>query len=113
MINRKEIKINEGTKGILVYCKKEGLSSSLGWLVLIKNVRKDMHILRISRYMSYEIAEKRTHFDNGREGSWGAITGYKFYEPTMGEKKFIVNQLAKRGFKFVPILNKLIKRKIV
>ena len=113
MIHRKEININEGTKGILVYCKKEELPSSFGWLVLIKNVRKDGHILRISRYISYEKSEKRTHFDNGHEASWGAITGYKFYEPTRDEKKFIVNQLTKRGFKFVPILNKLIRRKNV
>ena len=114
MINRKEIIISEGTKGILVYCNPKNLTPSHEWLVLISYVDKiAAHSLRIYRYMSYNITLNEIHFDAGYEATWGKGDGYEFYEPTEEEKKFIVSQLTKKGYKFVPILNKVIKRNFV
>jgi len=100
----KEIIIDEHTKGILVFAK----GNHSEWLILISNVRNGV----INRHISYDIISDTFLFDNGKVHDWGITRGYSFYEPTLEQKQLIINKLKEYGYKFIPILNKVVRKKI-
>lgn len=98
----KEIIIDKHTKGILVFAKAKDSK----WLILISNVRNG----EINRHISYDIIDDTFLFDGGEIRCWGNTRGYSFYEPTLEQKQLIINKLKEKGYKFIPILNKLVKK---
>ena len=98
----KEIFITENTKGILVFAKAKNSE----WLVLIANVHGNC----IRRHISYDITSDTFCFDNGKIKDWGVTRGYSFYKPTLEQKQLIIDKLKENGYKFIPILNKLVKK---
>lgn len=111
MIKRKKIKLDLSSKGVLVCANTRDKT----WLILISEfVYKDDLggvTITINRHISYDVTEGIIYFEDGLPKRWGSISLISsFYEPTKEEKKFIAQELAKRGYKFVPILNKLIKK---
>jgi hypothetical protein len=43
-------------------------------------------------------------------GNWGFTNGFKFYLPTEKQKIEFIKKIAKEGYKYIPILNKLVKK---
>ena len=111
-INRNKIEISENTKAIAL--KAIGDNGRRNWLVLISHVKKSQHdgkqMFIIYRHISFNLTNHETFMNSYNDGRWGNSIGYDFYTPTKEERMFIKNELKKRGFKFIPILNKLIKK---
>ena len=107
-MDRKIIIINEHIKGRLVYAERKTCKESR-WLVLIKEVSNGKCIERIISY-NYEL--NAWLFSKGEADVWSKTAFfYDFYEPTEEEIKMVVNKLAEYGFKFIPILNQVIKKR--
>ena len=108
---RRKVDIGIYTKGIVVFAKgKNGYSD---WILLVTKVedRGSSDGLRIYGHIFYNINEERWYFSEGDENYlWGHIKYWDFYEPTKEEIRLIVDTLKKRGYKYVPLLNKLIKK---
>ena len=104
-----EIQITKNTKGILVYVVDK-LVDDYKWLVLISSVSKwgDYHYIR--RYISYSIKQNEWHFNNGISIWWGSSEDCAFFEPTDDQKRLVAKKLASLGYKFIPILNKIVKK---
>ena len=104
----KRVEIDTNTKGIVLFAKgKDGYSD---WLVLVTRV-EDIGVLKIYGHIFYNISEKAWYFSGGDENyAWGNINHWDFFEPTIEQKQTIIGQLKKMGYKYVPILNKLIKK---
>ena len=103
----KETTVFVGQKGVLVFAKSKD-SSHDDWLVLISNVTEKSDGLYVKGYIFYNLTTHVWYFDRRGE-SWGYTTHFEFYEPTREQKQKISNELARRGFKYVPVLNKLVK----
>jgi hypothetical protein len=68
--------------------------------------------LKIYGHIFYNILEKRWYFSEGDENYlWGSINHWDFFESTKEEKQKIVDALKKRGYKYVPVLNKIIYKR--
>lgn len=111
-MERKKIIISELTKGILVYAEHIN-KLDYNWLILISHVDNKLNIgLNIYRYISFNYSTQEIFFDylSHKPASWGYAEDYNFYTPTEAQKKFIIDKLAEMGYKFIPILNKLVKK---
>ena len=110
MESRKQIILSKASKGILVYARHKAADDN--WLILISHVNEVENDLSIYRHISFNCLTKETFFDylKHKPQSWGRVRNYDFYVPTEKEKKFITNKLADMGYKFIPILNKLVKK---
>ena len=84
-LNRTKIEISENTKAIALKAIGRGGTRD-NWLILISHVK-------MSRQDDEEI-----------------FTVYRHISFNLSNHMFIKNELKKRGFKFIPILNKLIKK---
>lgn len=106
----KKIEINRFLKGIIVHAKST-LGNCHDWLILVAYVSIDAYgQYKIGRHISYDIDGERFRFNEGRVMTWGSLDAYEFYEPSLEQKQIIIRFLKQRGYKFVPILNKLIKK---
>ena len=105
-----EIQITKNTKGILVYAESLPPFNSK-WLILISSASKegDYHFIR--RYISYRIDTNEWYFTGGISMRWGTSKDYVFFEPTDDQKRFVAKKLASFGYKYIPILNKIVKKK--
>ena len=101
-----KIEITEDLKGVLVHTHNKEFKTE--WLVLIDEI-KGKNILR---HISYCINTKEWHFDFGASSSiWSYRCQHiEFYKSTDEEKRFVAKKLASFGYKFIPILNKIVKK---
>ena len=110
-----EIDLGIGTKGIIVHAVPKNSRIHSEWLVLIANITdaryRGERTFHIQSHISYDLGLKNIYFNNGRYGNWGYGNDFDFYVPTDDEKEFMIRQLANRGYKFIPILNKLVKKR--
>ena len=108
---RRKVDIDINTKGIVVFAKgKNGYSD---WILLVTKVedRGSSEGLRIYGHIFYNINEERWYFSEGDEYYvWGHTKHWDFYEPTKEQIQLIVDALKRRGYKYVPLLNKLIRK---
>ena len=109
---KRTVNIDVNTKGIVVFAK--GKYHFADWILLVTKVEDigSPNGLRIYGHIFYNIDEDRWCFSSGDENyAWGNIKYWDFYEPTKEQIKLIVDALKRRGYKYVPLLNKLIKKK--
>ena len=104
-----KLEITENTKGKLVYVESLPPFHSK-WLILISSASKEGRYYYIKRYISYNITHNKWYFNNGISIRWGTCKDCDFFESTDEEKRFVANKLASLGYKYVHILNKLIKK---
>jgi len=106
----KKVEIDINTKGIVVFAKGRNVYDD--WLVMVTRVDKvGSGDLKIYGHIFYNISEEKWYFSDGDENyAWGNINHWDFFEPTIEQKQIIIGQLKKMGYKYVPILNKLIKK---
>ena len=115
MENCEEINIAPGIKGIVVRAVPDFDSpyhkwNHSDWIILIESVFiNDEDIPEIVRFVSYDCEDKHFNISYSPQ-CWGDISGYKFYVASKKERKLIIDELKRRGLKYVKILNKLIKR---
>ena len=108
-----EVNVHEGLKGVILHAKPEyNVEARQDWLILVENVKRESYRssdLHISRHVSYGL--KYGDFYCGEiPGNWGFINGFKFYLPTEKQKIEFIKRIAKEGYKYIPILNKLVKK---
>lgn len=107
----KRVEIDTNTKGIVLFAKGKGGYSD--WLVLVTRVEDiGSRVLKIYGHIFYNISEKAWYFSGGDENyAWGIINHWDFFEPTKEQKQKIVNALKEKGYKYVPVLNKIIYKR--
>jgi len=107
-----KVNIDTKTKGIILFAK--GKENYDDWLVLVTRVDDiGSRTLKIYGHIFYNIPKKIWYFSGGDENyAWGNINHWEFFEPTKKQKQIIVDALKERGYKYVPILNKIIYKKI-
>ena len=111
-----EVNVHEGLKGVILYAKSEDVEPRQDWLILVESIKRERYCLnsrssdlRIYRHASYGL--KGGVFYCGEiPGNWGFIDGFKFYLPTEKQKIEFIKKIAKEGYKYIPILNKLVKK---
>lgn len=111
----KEINIDKHTKGIIVYAKSICANYS-DWLVLVSYVTDSLYThneLRFYGYVFYDCGRNRWFFYEHEPKPWGDTDTkhWELYEATNEQKQIIINELKHRGYKYVPILDKLIQKK--
>lgn len=111
----KKINIDKHTKGIIVYAKSNSIDYN-DWLVLVSDVTDSKYTpdeLRLYGYVFYQYTgSNKWYFYENEPEPWGDTGHWEFYEATNEQKQIIINELKHRGYKYVPILDKLIKKKI-
>jgi len=107
----KRVEIDINTKGIIVFAK--GKNSYSDWILLVTKVEDiDSCVLKIYGHIFYNISEKEWYFSEGDENyAWGNINHWDFFEPTKEQKQKIVDALKEKGYKYVPVLNKIIYKR--
>jgi len=107
---RRKVDININTRGIITFAKGKGGYSD--WLLLVTKVKAMEHgQLKIYGHIFYDVEYKEWYFSEGYEDyPWGRIDHWDFYEPTKEEIRLIVDKLKRYGYKYVPVLNKLMKK---
>lgn len=109
-----EINLGIGTRGIIVHAVPKNGRIHSEWLVLISNITNANYrgesVFHIQSYISYDLKFHVTYFNDGSYGNWGYSNDFDFYVPTDEEKEFMIRKLANKGYKFIPILNKLVKK---
>ena len=109
---KRMVDININTKGIVVYAK--GKICYDDWILLVTKVEDigPLNALMVYGHIFYNIGEDRWYFSKGDENyAWGITKYWDFYEPTKEQIRLIVDALKRRGYKYVPLANKLIKKK--
>jgi hypothetical protein len=109
----KEIIVYENMKPCIVYAKAI-VSGYYDWLVFVSKVEKDdyrsPHIKNFFCMMIDEY-KHQVYFHEDGEGGWGRVnSGWKFYTPTKEQKQTLIKEMAKRGYKYVSVLNRLVKK---
>lgn len=109
-MRRVKVDISTNTRGVIVLAK--GKDGRADWLVMVTRVDDvGSGVLKIYGYIFYNISKKEWYFSDGDENyAWGNIDHWDFFEPTIEQKQIIIGELKKMGYKYVPILNKLIKK---
>ena len=111
-MRRIKVDISTSTRGVIVLAK--GISGyDDDWLVMVTRVDDvGSGELRIYGHIFYNISNRRWYFSEGDENyAWENISYWEFFEPTKEQKQKIVDALKKKGYKYVPILNKILKKK--
>lgn len=110
-MRRIKVDISTSTRGVIVLAK--GRSDYCDWLVMVTRVDDvGSGELRIYGHIFYNISDRRWYFSEGDENyAWGNISDWEFFEPTKEQKQKIVDALKEKGYKYVPILNKILKKK--
>ena len=105
-----KFEITENTKGKLVYVVDKW-DEDYKWLILISSVTKKGNYNYVSYYISYSIKQNKWYFNGGIPSGWGSVGFWNFFEPTDDQKRLVVNKLTSLGYKYIPILNKIVKKK--
>jgi hypothetical protein len=110
-MRRIKVDISTSTRGVIVLAK--GRSDYGDWLVMVTRVDDiGSGVLKIYGHIFYSITEKVWYFSNGDENyAWGNINHWDFFEPTKEQKQKIVDALREKGYKYVPVLNKIIYKR--
>ena len=110
-----EVNVHEGLKGVILYAKPEyEVEVRQEWLILVESIKRERCYnrasdLHIYRYASYGL--KNGVFYCGEiPGNWGFANGFKFYLPTEKQKIEFIKKIAKEGYKYISVLNKLVKK---
>jgi len=110
----KEIVIHENMKPCIVYAKAIG-GGYYDWLVFISKVEKEDYrsYLHIKHFICISLGKDkdRVYFYEDGEGGWGhANLNWKFYIPSKRQKQKLIKEMAKMGYKYISVLNKLVKK---
>jgi hypothetical protein len=110
-MRRVKVDISTNTRGVIVFAK--GRSGYADWLVMVTRVDDiGSGVLKIYGHIFYSITEKVWYFSNGDENyAWGNTSHWDFFEPTKEQKQKIVDALREKGYKYVPVLNKIIYKR--
>ena len=110
-MRRIKVDISTSTRGVIVLAK--GRSDYGDWLVMVTRVDDvGSGVLKIYGHIFYSITEKVWYFSNGDENyAWGNTCNWDFFEPTKEQKQKIVDALREKGYKYVPVLNKIIYKR--
>ena len=110
----KEIAIYENMKPCIVYAKAIGGGYS-DWLVFISKAEKEnwtpySHV-RYFICMTVGKNKDEVYFHEDGEGGWGyADLNWNFYIPSEKQKQTLIREMAKKGYKYISVLNKLVKK---
>lgn len=110
----KEIIIYENMKPCIVYAKAIGGGYS-DWLVFISKVEKEDYrpYLHIKNFICMAVGKDKhdVYFHEDGEVGWGyANLNWNFYIPSEKQKQTLIKEMAKMGYKYISILNKLVKK---
>ena len=110
-MRRIKVDISTSTRGVIVLAK--GRSDYGDWLVMVTRVDDvGSGNLKIYGHIFYNISENKWYFSEGDENyAWGSINHWDFFEPTKEQKQKIVDALREKGYKYVPVLNKIIYKR--
>jgi hypothetical protein len=110
-MRRIKVDISTNTRGVIVLAKGRG--GRADWLVMVTRVDDvGSGNLKIYGHIFYNISEKKWYFSEGDENyAWGSINYWDFFEPTKEQKQKIVDALREKGYKYVPVLNKIIYKR--
>lgn len=109
----KEIIICEDMKPCIVYAKAIGGGYS-DWLVFVSKVVKENYCssLHINYFICMTVGKDKDEIyfcENG--GGWGyANLNWKFYAPSEKQKQTLIKELSKKGYKYICVLNRLVKK---
>jgi hypothetical protein len=107
----KKVDISTSTKGVIVFAKgRRGYSD---WLVMVTRVDDiGSGVLKIYGHIFYNISENLWYFSEGDENyAWGSTNHWEFFEPTKEQKQLLVDELRKRGYKYISVLNRIIRKR--
>lgn len=104
---RKKIQITPTTKPLALYAIGKGSGDK--WLILASHIKEHNSVLKIYRHLSINLTKERVYFDGNEPKCWGNIRYFDFYFASQKDIFKMKNELKKRGYKFIPILNKLEK----
>lgn len=117
-MDRKEIIIDDSTKGIIAYAKPR-LFTLPDWIVLVSNTTLCADIFGRPYYVVYTYSSSPLCLGDNVMPS-GGVTKYpeafcttnsfKFYEVTEDERKHILELIKSQNLKYVKALNRLIDR---
>ena len=109
--------VNIATRGVILYAKAKDKPRHNDWIILVTNVKEKTDAwgdrkpyLAVYRYISYDMDEKEFRFSDGEPCNWGRTISYDFFLASEEQRKFIIKELTKRGYKYIKCRNKLIKR---
>ena len=112
----KEIIINENMKPCIVYAKAIGGGYS-DWLVFISKVEKENYrsYPHIKHFICMTVGKDKhkheVYFNEDGEGGWGhANLNWIFHIPSEKQKQTLIKEMAKKGYKYVSVLDKLVKK---
>lgn len=119
MENQKVVGIDEHTKGVILFAKRNEYEQQLRrrdmvrheWVILIHKVQKysmDIASYKVTTHMSYCLTSGNIYVDVNKPGWWGDSNGYTFYEPTEEQKQMAFGILKERNLRFISPLNKLV-----
>lgn len=110
-MRRIRVDISTNTRGVIVLAK--GRNGYADWLVMVTRVDDiGSGVLKIYGHIFYNISEKKWYFSDGDENyPWGNTSHWDFFEPTKEQKQKIVDALKEKGYKYVPVLNKIIYKR--
>lgn len=110
-MRRKKVDISTNTRGVIVLAKAR--SGYADWLVMVTRVDDiGSGVLKIYGHIFYNISDKEWYFSKGDENyAWGNTSHWDFFEPTKEQKQKIVDALKEKGYKYVPVLNKIIYKR--
>ena len=108
----KDIIISENMKPCIVYAKAIGGGYS-DWLVFISKVEKEDYYpyLHINNFICMRVDKNEIYFHEDGEGGWGhANLNWIFHIPSKKQKQTLIKEMAKMGYKYISVLNKLVKK---
>lgn len=109
-----EVNVHEDLKGVILYAKPEYDDEvKQDWLILVESIKRERHFrsndLHIYRHASYGL-RNGVFYCGEIPGNWGFANGFKFYLPTEKQKIEFIKKIAKEGYKYISVLNKLVKK---
>ena len=109
-----EVNVHEGLKGVILYAKPDyNVETRQDWLILVESIKCEKHFrsndLHIYRHASYGL-RNGVFYCGEIPGNWGFANGFKFYLPTEKQKIEFIKKIAKEGYKYISVLNKLVKK---
>ena len=110
----KEIIVYENMKPCIVYAKAIGGGYS-DWLVFISKVEKEDYCsyLHIKCFICMEVGKFKhgLYFNKDGEIGWGyADLNWNFHIPSEKQKQTLIKEMVKKGYKYVSVLDKLVKK---
>lgn len=107
----KKVDISTSTRGVIVLAK--GRNGYNDWIVMVTRVDDiGSGVLKIYGHIFYNISEKQWYFSEGDENyAWGSTNHWEFFKPTKEQKQLLVDELRKRGYKYISVLNRIIRKR--